>query len=460
MKNLTDLPGKLLAFSDENALLPHGSTVLCALSGGADSMALLTGLLAAAEDRNLTILAAHYDHQLRGEESRRDADFVADQCTRLGVPLTMGTGNVAEQADETGRGLEETARDMRYAFLEEAAARVGADVIATAHNADDNAETILLHLVRGTGLDGLAGIPPRRGTIVRPLLTVTRQEIEAYLADRDIPWVTDSSNADPAHSRNRIRQDVMPVLRDLNPNFSQTLAANLRHIREDRTFLEGLAKASLDIREEPDGLSLATADLMGLPRPVAVRWVKQTLARLDRHQIAAVHLDSILDLAAKDAPSAQITLPQGLLVRRVYDRVIFSLETQAAPPLTPKAVDGPGTYDWGEWTISLEEAICPDQPTQSSDECWLQPTPFPLLVRSRRTGDSLLLPGRARKTVKKWHIEEKIPRHLRDGLPLLTDGEDALLAAAGLGPEESRTAQPGEDALHVRFSQSIPHEGT
>lgn len=459
MKNLTDLPGKLLAFSDENALLPHGCTVLCALSGGADSMALLMGLLAVAEKRNLTVLAAHYDHNLRGEESRRDAEFVARQCAELGVPLTTGSGDVAAQANETGRGIEETARTMRYDFLEKTAARVGAQVIATAHNADDNAETVLLHLVRGTGLDGLTGIPPRRGKIVRPLLSVTRQEIEDYLTARNIPWVTDSTNQDPAYSRNRIRRDVMPVLRDLNPSFSQTLAANLRHIREDRSFLEGLAKVSMEPKEEADGLSLPVSALTDLPRPAAIRGVKQLLARLDRHQIAAVHLDSILDLAASPKPSAQITLPQGLLVRRVYDRVVFSLDAHPAPPLTPRAISAPGVSRWGAWIITLEEALCPDPPVQGPYDCWLRPAPFPLLLRSRRTGDSIRLPGRNHKTVKKWHVDEKIPRHLRDGLPLLTDGKNQILAAASLGPQEARTSQPGEPALHVRFSQSIPHEG-
>ena len=364
---------------------------------------------------------------------------------------------------QENRQMYSDIKDELLLTREQIAERVkemGAQIIATAHNADDNAETLLLHLVRGTGLDGLTGIPPRRGTIIRPLLSVTRSEIEDWLTARAIPWVTDSSNADPAYARNRIRRDVMPVLRALNPNFSQTLAANLRHIREDRAFLEGLAKISLDVEEEEDGLSLAASDLTALPRPVAVRWVKQTLARLDRHQISAVHLDSILDLAESTNPSARISLPQGLLVRRVYDRLVFARDAHPAPPLTPKALSGPGVYPWGDWTVTLEEVLCPDPPLQGPYDCWLRPVPFPLLLRSRRTGDSLRLPGRAHKTVKKWHIEEKLPRHLRDGLPLLTDGEDRILAAAGLGPQEDRTARAGGPALHVRFSKTIPYEGT
>ena len=452
MKNHTDLPGKLLAFSHPHDLLPQGSTVLCALSGGADSMALLTGLLAVAGDRDLTVLAAHYNHNLRGEESRRDETFVRDWCARLGVPLTVGSGQVAPRP---GQSLEETARAIRYAFLEETAAAQGAHRIATAHSADDNAETILLHLVRGTGLDGLTGIPPRRGIIVRPLLSVTRTEIEAYLTQQGIPWVKDSSNQDLAYSRNRIRHQVMPILRELNPRFSETLAANLRYLREDRALLEGLARLSQEPREETAGLSLAAQELTDLPRPVAVRAVKQLLARLGRHQISAVHLDSILDLAAKDSPSACLSLPQGLLVRRAYDRLVFSLDDTPAAPPPPISLPGAGTHSWGrDWTITLEEGLCPAAPAQGPYECWLRPQPFPLLLRPRRTGDRLQLPGRAHKTLKKWYIEEKIPRHLRDGLPVLTDGHDQVLATAGLGPHGPAAAQPGEPALHVRFSQS------
>lgn len=455
MKNPTEFPGQVLAFADRHGMLPAGSTVLCALSGGGDSMALLTCLLALAEARSLTVLAAHYDHQLRGEESQADAAFVADWCRRNRVPLTIGRGDVAAQAAREGTGLEETARAMRYAFLEETARAVGAAAIATAHTADDNAETVLLHLVRGTGLDGLTGIPPRRGLLIRPLLAVTRREIEAYLAAEAVPHREDSSNADLTFARNRIRHQVMPVLRDLNPAFSHRLAANLTHLRADRDYLEDQARQALPLRQEEEGVSLSASDLAALPRPLAVRGVKQAMAALGCHQLSAIHLDRVLALAEGEAPSAQIDLPRGLTVRRTYDRLCFCLDARSAQPLPTVPIPGPGVYEMGTWELEVQETVRQSGTEQEAFAWFLCPrqVDFPLTVRPRRTGDRLRLPGRPEKPLKKWYIEEKIPRRDRDTLPVLTDPR-GLVAAAGLGPEASRTAQPGAPALYITLTKT------
>lgn len=452
MRSPSELPRRVLAFGDDFGMFPAGSTILCALSGGADSMALLTCLQELAEERGLTLQAAHYNHQLRGEESQRDEAFVTNWCAGQGIPLSVGTGNVAEESARTGKGIEETARAMRYAFLDETARQTGADAIATAHNADDNTETVLLHLVRGTGLDGLSGIPPRRGKLIRPLLNTSRGAIEAYLAEKGIPHVEDSSNGDTAYARNRLRQEVMPVLRSLNPHVSETLAANLRHIRADRDYLESLAAEPLrQMQKETDGLSLSAHTLTSLPTPVAVRAVKQLLAELGRYQVSAVHLEQILSLAAGKSPSARIHLPDSLTVRREYDRLRFSLTPETPTDFPPVTLPGPGTLPvYSRWTVSAEEAICPEHPAQTPWEFWLrrEAAGFPLTIRPRQTGDRLRLPGRKKKPLKKWYIDEKIPREERDVLPVLI-GHAGLLAAAGLGPEETLTAIPGEPALHV-----------
>ena len=454
MTSRTDLPARALAFAEENGTLPRGARVLCALSGGADSMALLTCLLALAEERDLTVSAAHYNHRLRGEESQRDEAFAADWCRQAGVPLTLGSGDVAGEAARAGKGIEETAREMRYAFLQKAAAETGADCIATAHNADDNAETVLLHLVRGTGLDGLTGIPPVRGNLVRPLLCCTRAEIEDYLRRENVPHVEDSTNADPTYARNRIRREVLPVLRTINPGFVRTLSGNLPHLRADRDYLyaraEELSRAAVPVGE---GLSLSAAALAAAPKPVAIRAVRQILGRLDRWQSAAVHLEGVLALANGPDPAAVLPLPEGLTVRREYDTLLFSPTppNPAAPGFSPATIDGPGslTLENG-WRVTVEEAVCPTEQAQGRNFCHLRPPPFPLTLRPRRTGDILRLPGRNTKTLKKWCIDEKIPRPLRDSLPVLTAG-DAILAAAGLGPDEAWTARPGEPSLHIKL---------
>ena len=418
-------------------------------------MALLTCLQALTGAEGFTLMAAHYNHQLRGEESRQDEAFVRAWCSKTGVPLFVGRGDVASRAAETGQGLEETARAMRYAFLEETARTQGA-VLATAHNADDNAETLLLHLIRGTGLDGLAGIPPVRGNIIRPLLSHTRQEIEAFLAAEGVPYRTDSSNADPTYARNRIRRDVMPVLRDMNPGFSHRLSANLDYIRADRAYLESLARETVDIRTEDGGLSLSAEQLNSLPRPLAVRGIRQTLANLGLHQISAVHLEDILDLAARGGPSAQLSLPRGLTVRRVYDRLVFSRDASSDATLSPTVIPGPGTYDLGPWQMDVAEAPA-DLGAPQGPYHWnllVGAADFPLTVRRRRTGDRLRLPGRVEKSLKKWYIDEKIPLSLRDTLPVLTDSRGTILAAAGLGPASERTAPSGVPALSLTLRKT------
>ena len=198
------MQNKLLKFIRELGLVSPGDRVICAVSGGADSVALLFALYLLKDKINIQLEAAHFNHHLRGEESQRDENFVRDLCTRYDIPLHVG----GAQVQPGKKGLEAAARDARYAFLQSLDGK-----IATAHTADDNAETVLLHLIRGTGLKGLGGIAPQRGKLIRPMLCVTRQEVEDFLTEWSLPHVEDSSNETDAFLRNRIRHHVMPLLR-------------------------------------------------------------------------------------------------------------------------------------------------------------------------------------------------------------------------------------------------------
>ena len=212
-------------------LIPPGSGVLCALSGGADSMYLLCRLLEGREKYGWTVCAAHFNHGLR-ESAGRDADFVRAWCEARGVPLTSGREDVAALARREGRGLEEAGRAARYRFLADAARRAGLEFIATGHHAGDDAETVLMNLIRGCGLKGLTGIPQRRGNIVRPMLEVSRPEIESYLRKRAVPHVEDETNAGLDYARNRVRHRLLPLLEELNPRAAAHIApgpAGLRH---------------------------------------------------------------------------------------------------------------------------------------------------------------------------------------------------------------------------------------
>ncbi len=447
----------------ELALIPPGSHVLCAVSGGADSVCLLHALYHLREQLPFTLSAAHYDHQLRGEESRRDACFVEqfvalccgpqrlkDGSLLPPVRLYSGGGDVAARAELQGTGLEETAREMRYAFLRETAREAGADLIATAHTANDNAETILFHLARGTGLRGLGGIDPRREGLIRPLLTTTRQEVEDYLFHYALPHMEDSSNQDDSFTRNRIRHQIIPVLEDISPGFLTRMTQTAAQLRADEACLTDLARQLSDraqIREE--GLSIEAAPLAQAPAPVAFRAIRLLLGQMwDGDQnCGSAHLTAVWNLCREDDPSAQVHLPHNCVARRCYGRLL--LQPRLGPiPLEPGLLPLPGHLEAGPWEIRCQAGTYEGQ-DQGPWDFWLSREAAGLLsVRPRRTGDRLTLPGRLGKSVKKWMIQEKLPRFQRDALPVFECG-GAVAAVAGLGPDRAFAPHEGQGAWHI-----------
>ena len=461
---------------DEYDMLPPGCTVVCAVSGGADSICLLHRLNQLRAIRPFTLVAAHYNHHLRGAESDRDEAFVkrwvedwcgpdpaAGQPPLPAVRLITGGGDVSGEAKRLGLGLEETARRMRYAFLEEAARAVGADRIATAHTADDNAETVLLHLIRGSGLQGLTGIRPRQGRLVRPLLTTTRREIEDYLELYHIPHVEDSTNQDDAYTRNQVRHQVIPLLDEINPWFVPRMADTIRYLRSDNDYLSAQA-AAVARRARPagdGGLSISAALLASQPDPIAVRIVSCLLGRLGEFQFRAAHLTAVVALSRSPAPSGAVSLPHSLTARRVYGELILVRGARRSPPFAPVSLSVPGEAVLPSigWTIACRRAPAPEQPPDTPDHFFLDPSRLtgPLVIRPRLTGDTITLPRRRAKTVKKLLIDAKVPRWDRDRLPLLADASGPLWLA-GFGPDQGRLSSSGAPALEVIALRTAPAE--
>ena len=254
------------------AMLPQGSRILCAVSGGADSMCLLHWLNELREAYGFALFAAHFEHGLRGEESLRDAEFTAEQCRRLGISCSVGHGNVSAYAEQQHLGTEDAARTLRYRFLEETADRLNCDRIATAHNLNDNAETVLMNLCRGAGTRGLAGIPPVRGRLIRPLLQTSREEIEEYLTQHSIPHIEDSSNGTDSYTRNRIRHQMIPLLIRENPSFLKAIGRTTEILREDDACLCREAEVFLHTYENNG--TIPAKHLMELEPAVAVRVIR------------------------------------------------------------------------------------------------------------------------------------------------------------------------------------------
>ncbi len=406
-------------------MLQPGDRVYCAVSGGADSMALLWGMYLLREKLGVDLQAAHFNHHLRAAESDRDERFVRDFCHRFEIPLTVGHGNVVPGK----KGLEAAARDARYAFLDALPGK-----IATAHTADDNAETVLMHLVRGTGLKGLGGIMPVNGKRIRPMLTVTRQQVLAFLQEYHISYVEDGTNSQDIYLRNRLRHSVMPLLKQENPNLAQSISQMAMELREDERELARLA----DFEELPP-----VSRLKALSRPVRSRMLEQFLKRNGVKEPERAHILLAESLVFSEKPSASGKFPGGVTLFRNYDRLEVRKPQDAPEPVTLSVGQ---TVLWQ--SLGLRVHCCPAQEIVQGKTVFTVRVSGEITLRCRQSGDGLRLPG-GTKSLKKLFIDRKIPAHQRQLVPVVSD-EQGILGVFGIGADEKRKAKE-LPAVQIRF---------
>ena len=298
---------KVLDFVQRFDLLPRYELLLAAASGGMDSMCLLDFLY----ENGYRVCAAHYNHQLRGQEADMDEDLVRAWCAARRIPLCVGTGDVAAYAGENGLTIEEAARKLRYDFLNSVAGQTGAARIVTAHHANDNAETVLFHLARGTGMAGLAGIAPKNGRLVRPFLCLTREELAAYAKEHHVPYRTDATNADTALTRNFIRAEVVPKLCRVNAQAVEHIGETALRLRQEDEYLDTLAAAYLtELKTETGAVTLpcaAVAQAHAVLRPRVLRLALDALGA-GKKDFTAAHYDALAALCAGSG-TAQLDLP-------------------------------------------------------------------------------------------------------------------------------------------------------
>lgn len=442
---------RVLAWAERYDMLPPpGGALLCAVSGGADSVCLLLMMCRAAREKGFSVFCAHYNHLLRGEESARDADFVRELCRRLDVHCVVGCGDVRARAAEMGKGIEETAREMRYAFLRETVDALGAARIATAHNMNDNAETMLLNLARGAGSAGLAGIAPARSGLVRPLLCLTRSEIERWLLEQGETWVTDSSNLLDEYARNRLRHEALPALESVNPAFVQHALDAARRLRADDAYLTELAENFL--REKAETLSGCTAlpveALSRLPEPIFFRVLK----KLGGQAITEGHAQDVRGLLHEGGSGKCVSLP-GMKVCRSFGKLCFGVP-EALPPLPVRCLDAPGAIKIPECGIVIRRTDgVPGKINKSFKKFYFEMTKGcgRITIRPKIPGDRLRLPGRGcSKSLKALFAEAEIPAWERSRIPVLAD-ENGLLAVVGFGADERRLAASGEPAVLIEI---------
>lgn len=442
---------KLRRLAQDYQMLPPGGLILAAVSGGADSMCLLHALLTLGESHPITVAAAHFNHQLRSQ-APADETFVRDWCAAHSVPFYSTSADVAAQATAAGKGIEETARTLRYAFLEATASEIGAARIATAHHADDNTETLLLHLIRGSGRKGLGGIPPvRDGNLIRPLLTAERWEIEDYLRCYGIPHVEDETNRDTTYTRNYLRQEVVPRLKTLNPKLNVRLWECACQFRQEDAYLDSQAQVMLtEMTRLPNGVSLPCAQVTQLPEALSLRGIQLLAEALDPTLIlSAAHRRGILELCQHASPSGQVDLPGNCRARRTYDRLELIQDTKPKPAFAPITLMVPGITLVAGWRFTCERGLCPAGKYNQPRDFYLRlPAHARLTLRPRRVGDAITLPTRDRKTIKKLLIDAKVPRRLRDSLPVF-DWEGTVCALTEFGADQAFLPRPGDVAWHI-----------
>jgi len=443
------MTNKVLAWCRGNQLFSPGDRVACAVSGGSDSVAMLHCLLTLQEALGITVTAAHFNHHLRGAESDRDEAFVRSLCQSWGVPLRLGGGDVAARALETGESEEEAARALRYAFFDALDCKV-----ATAHTADDNLETVLLNLLRGTSLRGLCGIPSVRGRIVRPMLGVTQAEVDEYLQENGLSHVEDSSNGENACRRNRLRHEVLPLLLRENPALPLSVLRSCALLRQDEDELERLAEAALGRAGRPGGISCSA--LSGEPDAVRTRAVRKLLREIRAPKLSASHIAAVDRLMVSGSVSGCCSLPGGWTAAREYDLLTLS-KVPAPPAFSPVRLAVPGATVLPDLGLTVRCALVraaekmEDTPSRFLCRCDTIAFTAPLFARPRAEGDAMRLPGGSR-TLKKLFIDRKIPAARRGLVPVIAD-EAGVLGVYGIGVNLSRRALPGQTAILIQIDE-------
>jgi tRNA(Ile)-lysidine synthase len=393
-------------------------------------MALLHALWHLRREWNLALAAAYLDHGLR-PEAAAEKSFVEQAALELGVPFLSERADVRALAGEKHLPLQEAAREARYRFLTKAAGEISAAKIALGHTADDQAESVLMRLLRGSGTRGLSGIPPKReDLIIRPLIDVRRREVESFLLEKGVSFREDASNLSPRFLRNRIRHELLPVLETYNPRIRQILSATAERFRLEEDFWEGLVREkfpSLLRNREAGSLSLDIPLLAALSAPLRLRVFRRAVETLlgNLRGFGFPHFLAVENLWANPGPNKKIRLPRGIEVSKCYGELFFSRGKEELPGFA-YAVSGPGILEIPEigrvMRFSIRERAGAEIFGDNPEKALLEgdAIQFPLIVRSFRPGDRFQPLGmEGRKKIKDFFIDQKIPLNRRRKIPLL-----------------------------------------
>jgi tRNA(Ile)-lysidine synthase len=447
----------------DGSLLARGDRVLVGFSGGPDSTALLVALSHLKKELGIQVRAAHFDHRLRSrEEAEGDAAFVRALCRKLRVPVEFGSGNVRARTRRKKESIEEAARAMRYRFLKRAAKRLGSTVVAVAHNRDDQAETVLMRMIRGAGLDGIAGMRPRarwpfgRGpSVVRPLLDVPRAEIERYCEELGVEPRRDPTNDLLVGTRNRIRGELLPLLRTFNPRIEDALARLADAASQDLEFveefqLEGWRQAA---SRDRGGIAIDRRFLERLDAAITSRVIRRAASELSDGAIDVKWEDVRRVLRSLTKQRARTILPDGLVaVTDPYNVTIWAGEPQRTAAVPHVTIPMAGSRRVGKWRFDVSRGDPSDvQVCQDAMEALLDEDAVGFLsVRSRQPGDRLRPLGLGgSKKVQDILVDAKVPADKRDGVPIVCDERGIVWVVGHCIDERVKVTKKTKDVLRI-----------
>jgi len=503
--NKVNLESKVLDFIQRYRLIPRKELVVVGVSGGADSVCLLHVLAKWRKRLGIRLHIAHLNHQLRGAESEADAEYVSNLAGSLGIPSTIDRQDVAAYRIEKNCSIEEAARELRYAFLARVAREVGARRIATGHTKDDQVETILMHILRGTGITGLCGLapcspmmydsqgisPPAKRSnllVIRPLLDITRAETASYCQEHQLESRIDSSNLSPSFFRNRLRLHLLPLLRQYNPSIDQALLRLADIAKEDNAFIEQQASGLWDevARQENNTIYLDKKQVAGLPIALQRHLLRAAVTRLagDVRDIEASHIEAARSLLNKPA-SKRIPLPHGLICQGGYNELVIAsppsvIASEAKqsqfppcpfPPLPGKfPLKVPGKTVFPGWkviaSIVRERAVSPSSrgAPSTSERTYqsnlvahfdLHKTGTKLFVRQRRPGDRFQPLGmNMPKKLYEFMVDAKIPRSWRNHIPIVCSPRQIIWVAGWRIDDRVKTTKASKEILRLEFIRS------
>jgi len=441
------LETKVEAFFNRHSFQLDNKSMVVGVSGGPDSLALLYYLQGERKKRNLAIIAAHIDHMFRGQESYEDAMFVKEFCEQNDIPFEMTRVNVTALMESSGQGAEAAAREVRYQFYQQVMKKYDVPYLVLGHHGDDQIETILMRLTRGSTGKARAGIlfsrPFYTGFIIRPFLCLTKNEIEEYCRRKNLSPRIDSTNQLEHYTRNRYRHQILPFLKKENPHVHEHFQRFSEELQSDEEYLQELAVKKMNTvvkTKEAGKITIDINRLIEVPLPLQRRGIQLILNYLYKEvpaALSAVHIDQLFHLIHHGGPSGRLDFPNGLNVYRSYQELSLQLRSSDLRETGSYHIEinEPGTVRLPNGASIVIEYVDNELPNRNSYQAVFpaKGVKWPLIIRSRKNGDRISLKGmQGSKKIKDIFIDEKVRHMERDSWPVITDGEGCILWLPGL----------------------------